>query len=505
MLRLRERGDFDFRDVAGSAGRALEIYDQGVTRVVDGGVEETRTRLLRTYVDWIVYAGNERSGVEDLVGLPGVKDLSGLPEARRVEGKFAFMVHPRDMEREIGSDPFGDIPRQFPALDQSRGVDFGQIVDVFRHLPGGFWLSDYRAPEGEEVLGMMFSVGFTLNDLIRRGLLPGEDGKRSGSRLKALKYARERIKQSVQLTKGMGVQVVGLGEIMAAVTRHGIWLQKEFPEGPLILTGHRMTTAMIEEVMVESVRKAGGLDSREMALNKLKEESVTIIGGAGSIGRATAVWLADKVKRIVLEDLKGSGKGMEKIRESLLEINPGLEVEIIEAEKGKKGKEQLRKACQMSRLLVGAAAVAKPLIRETGMLQKGSIFVDDSQPPMVDEKVANSEEVLVVWPISSAVARRDFGTGLALDSEGQEGFWSCEKEVATVAKALKQGVVTMDWLLKEAKEKNSLVGGPVTPKGVKWIRALAEKMGTMRTAPLQAYGRLIPEKKIEALAEHWKS
>ncbi len=514
-LTFGELKDFDPLQLTACAEKSLFLFNQIFWEKGDFSPEakinfrESRTAVLQAFSDWAFFVGDEQQKTEFGNWLSRAEQQAGeslnvIPGEKVKPGHFAFIVHPRDVDQKRKKpDPFNDIVQWASALNQNEKADFGKIRQLFNLLPP-FIIDDYKS--NEETVGKLVVCPLTLEDLARRGYWSPAKVDRERGR----DFGRERLRQTALLLQKMNIPVAGLGEILAAITDHASWLNNhaDFKDaGPIITTGHAMTTEMIIQTMFKSLGSVLDTADQQQLEQVLKQQSVTIIGGGGAIGWATAVNIANLVKQIVLEDRPDKLAQMEGYKRELLAINPQLKVEIITAKGGKEGRADLEKACKMSKIIVGAASVARPIITSETMLNPGTILIGDWQPPGETPEVAKSPNLLVVWPIAMNRFERKFLTGLYRE-EGQSmetGRWGCENEIFTLAAYLfqlyEQGT-PLPQALSLVREKATI--GPVTGEKVMAIRELAKQMGTHQVAELQRYGERVPETTIIGLRRYWQ-
>ena len=143
--------------------------------------------------------------------------------------------------------------------------------------------------------------------------------------------------------------------------------------------------------------------------------------------------------------------------------------------------------CRQSRFIIGAASNFAPLDLRAA-IQPGTIWVDDSQPPMTRREYIEDKGGIYVWPTAQApawLARTGYNFGPNGLLPGTT--WGCEGEVWTL-------------FASDAIEEHRL-NGPATPEKVVLIGSLAEKTGFKLADPLQSYGKPIPEEAFERVRE----
>src|SRR3990167_2489467 len=125
-------------------------------------------------------------------------------------------------------------------------------------------ITGLRTSEGDQITGSIVDAILTAKTLETLG------SKRS------LPYARAQAIRAAQFAKDkLGVQIVGLGETLAANTHHGKVVDDEVVH---TTTGHGYTTYLI---------KATAEQAATLAHLDLSRSTISIIGAAGSIGRSS--------------------------------------------------------------------------------------------------------------------------------------------------------------------------------------------------------------------------
>lgn len=387
---------------------------------------------------------------------------------RRAWDVYEYGLPPSEQKRAVGfciqprSSPtlnsfFGDISNHFPAL--------GYIPPELRHrvfngLPP-FETAIYRyTGNGSELTGSVICAPLSIDGMARVAFEHGG----MGAMIKD--YARPRIIDMARFAQErLGINFIGLGETMAAMTKYGKLIEETVPEIK-VTTGHAYTTYLLEYTAREAAERSG-VD--------LGQEMVGIIG-CGSIGESVALKLDSEVKGFVLAD-KQPEKAI-ALGNKIKAKYPNAKVIIAE------DNETL---CRQSRFIIGAASNFAPLDLRAA-IQLGTIWVDDSQPPMTRREYIEDKKGIYVWPTAQApswLARLgyNFGpNGLLPDST-----WGCEGEVWTL-------------FASNAVEEHRL-NGPATPEKVVFIGSLAEKAGFKLADPLQSYGKPVSEEAFEKTRE----
>lgn len=188
-----------------------------------------------------------------------------VPSSDPQEGRFAFLVHPVNLQN-------------YPEFDESLAVfSETQLADLagrWNGLVEPFVLSETRvvSPTGATAFGEFIAVPRTADQLL------------NGSRREVLAV----LKQAVGLARDRGAQIVGLGAYTSVVSRGGRDL---LGEGVAITTGNSYTVVSAVEAVLSSLARLG-ISPFDVTLS--------VVGATGSIGRATAILLSEYFPRLIL-------------------------------------------------------------------------------------------------------------------------------------------------------------------------------------------------------------
>lgn len=261
-----------------------------------------------------------------------------------------------------------------------------------------------------------------------------------------------------------GVDVVGLGAVLPAITRFGATLRDH---GVVTTTGHAGTAALVLDIVHRSI--AG-------------EHPVIGVLGLGSIGSSLAVLLHQEFPdaSIQLHDKRV------KQEEILLTKHPQLRDGRTS---WSASVEQMLAQCN----IVIAAVTSK--VDLTGLVSvdlTGKTIIDDSQPAAFDPAQVEALGGRVEWVIGRAptlLARTYFDYGHMVDA--QLDVFGCEAEAGVIAQSAcemraegrsEEGISR--WLRSVALSE------AVTPAKAKSMHALFSRHG-IKPAPPQAFGRYL--------------
>jgi len=263
---------------------------------------------------------------------------------------FAFLVHPRDLR---------DVYIRFPILKLLPD----KLVFLLLRVMPPVHVSNIRGlvdKKGVEIKGYVISIPLTAKQMI-------EDGK----------LTIKKSRQAVKFASKKGVKVIGLGGMVASLTRGGIDLAGI--DNQIKLTSGRAYTVFTVTNYVKRVIDDFGLDK-----SKVK---VAIVGAAGSIGSSCAELLVEwGIKDILLIDLE------RKLDD--------LETKIQHIKNYNKHPLTIRKSHKINEIsladiIIAATNAPEVVIKEID-LKPGSIVINDAQPSDVSPEVLSREDVLVI-------------------------------------------------------------------------------------------------------------
>ncbi len=244
------------------------IADRAMCDVVIGAVD----RLLA-----ILAAGNTAQLMAHLVGksphlIPppeGEEARVPLPlggaRGGKDDGRFAFLVHPL-------------TPRSYVDFDSSLAVfSDDELADLTARWQGTvepFVVGAARivSKTGASAYGEFIGIPFTADELMA---MPQAE-------------AAAELRKGVELAKARGALIVGLGSYTSIASLNGRLLT----DADIPLTTGNSYTVVSTVQAIEKMAEQRGLE--------LTQASAAIIGATGSIGRATAVLLAEQVGRLIL-------------------------------------------------------------------------------------------------------------------------------------------------------------------------------------------------------------
>ena len=193
---------------------------------------------------------------------PTVERMSTAPE----KTKFAFVIHPLST-RYISNDPRFRFTRYLPQRLVER---------VAAHFPP-MYLSKMKGirskATGEELEGLLFTLGATPRELMRRDT----------------SFTYRRLIKCARMAERMGAKIMGLGAFTSVVGDAGITVAQKSAIG--ITSGNSLTVAATLETAKRAVLLMGG---------RIDHGRAVVIGATGSIGSVCARLLAQAVGDVVL-------------------------------------------------------------------------------------------------------------------------------------------------------------------------------------------------------------
>ena len=186
---------------------------------------------------------------------------SGLPE----EGRFAFLVHPLYLKNYLEFD------QNLQAFSEP---ELQNLVNRWNDLVEPFVVAKTKitSKTGATAYGEFICVCRTSEELMN---LPKEQ-------------VRAQLESAVKLAKKRGAGIVGLGAYTSVVTKGGRELRNL---GVALTTGNSYTVSAAVDATLEAARR----------LNiPIERTNAAVVGATGSIGRNTAIFLAEKVNSLIL-------------------------------------------------------------------------------------------------------------------------------------------------------------------------------------------------------------
>lgn len=353
--------------------------------------------------------------------------------------EFAFILHPLS---------FDDFYRKFSWMKR---LPQSILEKATKHVPP-FKVSKItgiKSKTGKEITGYFFACPLTSKQIIN---LDQE-------------FVLDKIIKAVKKAEEKDVKIVGLGSFTSVVGDKGITIAKnsDIP----VTTGNSFTVAT-------------AIDGTKLAAKKMgldfKEETVTIIGANGSIGKTVSRIIAGDTNqlKLVSRDLEK----LKRLKNQIQSENSNIKVSYTD---------QIKKAIKESRIIITASGAVKTLIDPNDLLS-GAVVCDVARPRDVAQNVGKKRgDILVIeGGIVSIPGKVNFNFNFGV--KGQNAY-ACMAE-------------TMLLTLEERYTDYSL-GPDIEIEKVRETKKIAKKHG-FKLAGLRRYGKLIDDKKIEEIKNNIK-
>lgn len=344
--------------------------------------------------------------------------------ARGGDRRFAFVVHPLNLDSFVDFDPgfAGYRHAELEALVR-RFDAASSVLNPAPFLVGsGRIESDAGAAAHCEVIGLPYPAAHLLG-------LPGGRATRV-------------VREAVELARDRGAALVGLGAYSSIVTGNARHLSDV---GVPLTTGNAFTVSSA----VTAIQRAAQLRGLDLG-----RASVAVVGAGGAIGRAAARLLARHAGRLSLVGNPAHGEAsLERLRQRAREIaatvgdhpadgplasldgggDPGMRL----ADWLRSGLLQLTvdadEAVASADIVVAATSTPYPVVRSE-LLRPGAIVCDIAQPPNVPpDTLAERPDVLL---FDGGIIRMPGGRGLGVRYGLPEGLtYACMAETMLLALA----------------------------------------------------------------------
>lgn len=348
---------------------------------------------------------------------------------------YAFLVHLRDLE---------DVYRFYPFLRKvsPRLVEWllmRQWPYVLGYIDGLF------NQKGQVLNGYIITIPLTAKLMVEHNHL-----------------ARKQIERALKLGEKLGVKLVGLGALIASVTKGGRDLVDT--SKVKITTGHAYTAYNVSDYLFRINDKLG--------INK-EEVVVAIVGAAGFIGSGTAELVArEGYKNFLLIDLESKKERIQALLSQILKFSPQAKVEVSHHIS------EIKRADYV----IAVTNAPEALIRSED-LRSGTVVIDDAIPSDVHEEVFDRDDVLVIngGAVTTPGVSSRFNFGL----HGSHTNFCCVAEILTLARR--------EW-------QNDFVVGVPTLEQIDQVANWGRELGFNRSVFQDKLG-LIEEKRIKKVRD----
>mgnify|MGYP001062729029 CR=1 FL=1 len=266
---------------------------------------------------------------------------------------FAFVIHPLSA-RYIANHPRFRFTRRLPERLVER---------VAAYMPPMF-ISRIRGirsrATGEEIEGLLFSLGATPRELMRRDT----------------SFTYRRLIKCARMAERMGARIMGLGAFTSVVGDAGVTVAQKSDIG--ITSGNSLTVAATLETAKQAAIKMGAAD--------LTRGRAMVVGATGSIGSVCARLLAQAIGDVVL--VAPRPERLLALKRQIERETPGARVIAATNADAYIG------GCD---LIVTTTSALSGRVIDVDRLKPGAVVCDVARPPDVKkEDAARRPDVLVI-------------------------------------------------------------------------------------------------------------
>lgn len=263
--------------------------------------------------------------------------------------RFAFVVHPIDVRRDVGRKY--PIARYLPEVVVAAGIRH-MSPRMVSHITG-----IRSAGTGEEAEGWFIACPLTPRQLLT---LPHE-------------IVYKKLVRCGRIAEELGAGILGLGALTSVVGDGGVTVAGQL--NIAVTTGNSYTTA----TAVEGAKRGAALMG-----TPIESATVAVVGALGSIGRTCATLLAREAAKMILV-----GRDLARLEPLARELRETTGAEIATSDNVASG---LRDADLVVTVTSAVDAIILP-----EHLKKGTVVCDVARPRDVSVRVARErKDVLVI-------------------------------------------------------------------------------------------------------------
>ncbi|MFP4047349.1 MAG: hypothetical protein ACLFT4_06270 [Bacteroidales bacterium] len=345
--------------------------------------------------------------------------------------KFAFIIHPLTMD---------DFARKFSWMER---VPDRILEKLTRRLPP-FKVSNItgiRSITGKEIEGFFIACSLTSRQLQEL----------------SVPYVLEKIIYAGKKAEEMDAEILGLGSFTSVVGDKGITVAENL--NIPVTTGNSYTVA----TAIQGTKKA----VKEMEMD-FQQETVTVIGATGSIGRAVS---------LLVSRFATSMNIVSRTKEDLIELK--REIQKKRSGIDVKTTTNVSRALSNSRIVISASGSVNTLINPSDLLS-GSVVCDVARPRDVGHRVVQHRNDVLV--IDGGIVRVPGNVDFNFE-------FGCPPDSAFACMA-----ETMILTFENVKEKFSL-GPRLELEKVRRVEDWAQKHG-FELSGLRTFEKILSRKKI---------
>jgi len=392
------------------------------------------------------------------------------PSTDPQEGKFAFLVHPLNLNNYHEFDP---------TLSSLTREELQKLSEIGSEIIKPFIIGRTKVISlyGNSAYGEFITLSYTAKQM--RELPP--------------KKVLKALEEALELALKIGARIVGLGAYTSVISRGGTLLKGKYLP---LTTGNSYTVAS----SIEAIKLA----AQKLNVN-LSQSTVAVIGATGSIGRALAILLGEEVHKIILVgNPKHPKSSLRRLNTVGVDLCIHLTTQIEKEWKPPNGSigecisvvedleeagfleitTNLDDAVSKSQVIVTATNSPTDLINPD-IVTPGVIICDISRPPNVNPNIKELRpDVLVIdGGIIEIPGRPSLGWNFGLE----KGLvYACIAE--TMMLALEHNYIDIS------------LGTDLSIENILYFRELAKKHG-FKLSQLRSFDRPITEKDWQVLLE----
>jgi acetylornithine/succinyldiaminopimelate/putrescine aminotransferase/predicted amino acid dehydrogenase len=305
------------------------------------------------------------------------------------EGRFAFLLHPLTTRNYADADY---------SLQNLSEVQLSKLAACVSDNVDPFVVGEgiIESATGKRAWGEFIVVPHTAADFLAM----------------THRDALRQIRMAAEMARDRGARIIGLGGFVSVVTRGGLYLKDSGL--PALTTGNSYTAVASRLSIEEALAKAG---------RPLEDCLVSIVGATGSIGRALALMLAGRVRRLAL------------IGNASHAVESNRRLSKIAAET--RMAERIAVTCDsaewlpQSDVIITATSSVNELVRSED-LRPGAIICDISRPPNVSREIRRGRPDVSI--IDGGVVRLPGQSGLSFQLDCEDGHvYACMAETILLA------------------------------------------------------------------------
>lgn len=440
------RGKTVFTDDATNEEIA-DLKERGVHTLITmtPPLSEARPFVATDVLEAMALAVTGRKALDEASALEVIADAKWDPTVQRLSEesepvRFAFVIHPLT-QRHIYNHPKFKVLKYLPQKWVERGA---------AHIPP-IYISKMRGirseSTGQEIEGILFSLGATPRELMRR----------------PESFTYRRLIRAARMAERMGAKLMGLGAFTSVVGDAGITVAQKADIG--ITSGNSLTVAATLEAAKHAVLLMGG---------RIDQGKAVVIGATGSIGAVCARLLAQASGNVVC--IAPRPERLLALKQQIERETPGAKVTIATNPDQYVGDADL---------IVTTTSALTGKVINVDTLKPGAVVCDVARPPDVkEEDAARRPDVLVIESGEILLpGAPDFGFNIGLP---KGTAYACLSEAALLAM---EGIYD-DYTLGRNLEMDR----------VKEMYRLARKHG-LRLSGLRSFGKFLTEEDIRAKRE----